>query len=387
MRVIVIGAGQVGTAVVEAIHDEHDVTVVDLDQAKLDAISYRCGHPDGARATAPRASPSCAPASASTDLVIASTDRAEVEHRCVDARARPVPRQGGRSGAERGLPRGLARGPVRRRLHGLVRAGDRAGRGARDRPSQRGSDRRLRGRSRADGRVRGRSPTRDGLSASRSADAGVPDECVVASIIRGKSRDHPRRRRPIEDGDRIVLISSPEAAQEWARRLAGRPPASRASDRGRRRRDGPHDRNTLASLELRRAARRATRRASRADRRASSPTSRSSTPTPRTSTSSRARTWAARTSSCAAPTATRPTCCRTDRAGGIGRRPQHRRRQRSRATSRSSEASGIDLALNQRLVTAEEIVRFTHDPRTLAFSMVEHDLGEVIELDVREGSR
>ena len=51
------------------------------------------------------------------------------------------------------------------------------------------------------------------------------------------------------------------------------------------------------------------------------------------------------------------------------------------------EASGIDLALNQRLITAEEIVRFTHDPRTLAFSMVEDDLGEVLELDVREGSR
>ena len=43
----------------------------------------------------------------------------------------------------------------------------------------------------------------------------------------------------------------------------------------------------------------------------------------------------------------------------------------------SSSKSGVDLALNQRSVTAEEIVRFTHDPRTQAFAMVEHDLAEV----------
>ena len=41
VKIFVIGAGQVGTAVVESLHSEHDVTVVDLDTARLNALSYR----------------------------------------------------------------------------------------------------------------------------------------------------------------------------------------------------------------------------------------------------------------------------------------------------------------------------------------------------------
>jgi trk/ktr system potassium uptake protein len=41
MKIFVVGAGQVGVAVVEALHDEHDVTVLDLDVARLQALSYR----------------------------------------------------------------------------------------------------------------------------------------------------------------------------------------------------------------------------------------------------------------------------------------------------------------------------------------------------------
>src|SRR5512134_1075625 len=41
MEIVVIGAGQVGATIVEALHDDHDVTVVDLDAARLQALSYR----------------------------------------------------------------------------------------------------------------------------------------------------------------------------------------------------------------------------------------------------------------------------------------------------------------------------------------------------------
>ena len=41
MKIFVIGAGQVGTTIVEALHGEHDVTVLDLDPARLAAISQR----------------------------------------------------------------------------------------------------------------------------------------------------------------------------------------------------------------------------------------------------------------------------------------------------------------------------------------------------------
>ena len=41
MKIFVIGAGQVGTTIVEALHGEHDVVVLDLDPARLAAISQR----------------------------------------------------------------------------------------------------------------------------------------------------------------------------------------------------------------------------------------------------------------------------------------------------------------------------------------------------------
>ena len=41
MKIVVLGAGQVGTTIVEALHSDHDITVVDLDSARLQALSYR----------------------------------------------------------------------------------------------------------------------------------------------------------------------------------------------------------------------------------------------------------------------------------------------------------------------------------------------------------
>ena len=41
MRVFVIGAGQVGSTIVEALHDDHDVTVLDTEASRLQAMSAR----------------------------------------------------------------------------------------------------------------------------------------------------------------------------------------------------------------------------------------------------------------------------------------------------------------------------------------------------------
>ena len=41
MKIFVIGAGQVGATIVEALHDEHELTVFDLDEERLAAISQR----------------------------------------------------------------------------------------------------------------------------------------------------------------------------------------------------------------------------------------------------------------------------------------------------------------------------------------------------------
>ncbi len=44
------------------------------------------------------------------------------------------------------------------------------------------------------------------------------------------------------------------------------------------------------------------------------------------------------------------------------------------------ERSGIDVALNPRLITSEEIVRFAHDPRTRQVSMIERDRFEILDI-------
>ena len=50
------------------------------------------------------------------------------------------------------------------------------------------------------------------------------------------------------------------------------------------------------------------------------------------------------------------------------------------------ERAGVDVAINPRLITAEEIVRFAHDPRTRQVAMLEGDRYEVLDLTVRPDS-
>ena len=41
MKVFLIGAGQVGTTIAEALHEEHEITVLDNEAARLKAIAGR----------------------------------------------------------------------------------------------------------------------------------------------------------------------------------------------------------------------------------------------------------------------------------------------------------------------------------------------------------
>lgn len=50
------------------------------------------------------------------------------------------------------------------------------------------------------------------------------------------------------------------------------------------------------------------------------------------------------------------------------------------------EAVGVDVAINPRELTAEEITRFTHDERTENVALIESDRAEVIEIEVDEES-
>jgi trk system potassium uptake protein TrkA len=50
------------------------------------------------------------------------------------------------------------------------------------------------------------------------------------------------------------------------------------------------------------------------------------------------------------------------------------------------ESAGIDLSVNPRAVTAEEIVRFAHDPRTKQVALLEGNRFEVIDVTLRDSS-
>jgi trk system potassium uptake protein TrkA len=77
MRILVIGAGQVGTAIVEALHTEHDVTVVDIDADRLAVLSYRYDILTVTGNAVTRGTLMQAGVHVS-DLVIACTDRDEI---------------------------------------------------------------------------------------------------------------------------------------------------------------------------------------------------------------------------------------------------------------------------------------------------------------------
>ena len=50
------------------------------------------------------------------------------------------------------------------------------------------------------------------------------------------------------------------------------------------------------------------------------------------------------------------------------------------------EQGGVDVGIDPRQVTAEEMVRFAHDPRIRQLAMLEEDRFEILDLTVREDS-
>lgn len=76
VRIIVVGAGHVGATIVEALHEEHDVAVVDLDPKRLQELSYaydvRTIEGNGASRSALEEA-----GARDADLVLASTARVE----------------------------------------------------------------------------------------------------------------------------------------------------------------------------------------------------------------------------------------------------------------------------------------------------------------------
>jgi trk system potassium uptake protein TrkA len=387
MRVIVVGAGQVGSTVVEALHDEHDLVVVDLDPHRLSAFSYRYDvvtlEGNGASRRTLRDA-----GIDSADLMIGCTSRDEVNivssmfAKKLSPSTTTIVRTTNveylEIWRERELEIDFMVSSELEAAHAITRIIGI--------PAARQTD------VFADGLVQvvefdvPEDMERGPLIGRKLKDAEVPPESKVASVIRGERVLVPRGEESIEPGDRVIVIGSPGAAREWSRVLArGRGPAI----------DnvvifGAGQTGTAVAESLMREKIDVRLVEWNADR--------------------------AREVAEALPDARVFHAAGTDadflereqigRAGaGVFAMPDDAKNLYAATLARIHglpftialvhdtaseevfERAGIDVAVNPRTVTAEEMVRFAHDPRIRQLAMLEGDRFEVLDITVRPESR
>jgi trk system potassium uptake protein TrkA len=228
VKIFVIGAGQVGFAVVEALHEEHDITVLDTEVSRLQALTGRYDVATFEGDGTSRRDLAAAGVKGS-DLVIACTSRDEVNLvagmfarreardattviRTANVEYVEVWREG-QLDVDFVVSSELETAHAISRIIGI--------------PSARQTD------VFAEGQVQlvefeiedGAAPEVVGVPLR---DARIPRDSKVAAIIRGDQMLLPRGDERIAPGDRIVVIGSPDAAQTWSALLA--PEESRVRD-------------------------------------------------------------------------------------------------------------------------------------------------------------
>jgi trk system potassium uptake protein len=390
VKIFVVGGGQVGVAVVEALYDEHDVTVVDVDGGRLQALAHRydvvTALGNGASRRALREA-----GIERADLLLACTSRDEVNivasmfAKKLAPQARTIVRTTNVEYLEIWRERELEIDfmvcseleaayaisrlvgvPAARQTDvfadGLVQMieldvelEDASGNGG-------------------DGGVIGR-PLRE---------ARIPDESKVAAIIRGDRVLVPRGDESVLSGDRVVVIGSPKAALEWSRLMrrgravvddvvvfgagqTGVAVARTLMEQGIGVRiveaDGPRAREVAEELpgvavfhasgidpdflERERIGR------------------------------SQAAVFTMREDAKNLYAATLAKLHDVAFTVAIVHEP---------GSEAVFDRAGVDAAVNPRSVTAEEMVRFAHDPRIRQLAMLEGDRFEVLDITVREES-
>ncbi len=384
MKILVIGAGRVGLGVVAALAHRHQVTVIDLD---ADLLRRFGDHHDVLTVAGNGCSRSTLQAAgiATADLVIAATDRDEINIvAAIQARAlcsgRIVVRTSSaeyltawRAGE---LPVDVMISAENEIAQAVVRAIGLPGA--------------LQTNPFADSRTEMvefevHSDATENIVGRRIAEIRIPDESVIASLIRADTITIPGGNDVVEEGDRIVLIASPEASHEWARRLA---------------RTGVQEINEVVVVGGGATGRAITRAlceqqlrvrlidydAAVARRCAEEIEAAEVFCADATDSTFLEREHIGR--------ADAVVCCteRDERDLLIALLAKSLGVRTAIAVVGDPdlvpifERVGIDHALNQRLVVAEEIVRYTHDPRTRGFAMLENDRVEVLEISVRDDS-
>ena len=384
MKIVVVGAGQVGTTIVEALHNEHDLAVIDLDGPRLTALSYRYDiravEGNGASRRVLQDA-----GIGESDLLIACTSRDEIN--LVSAmlakrisRAQTIVRTTDveylDAWRERQIEVDFMVSSELETAHAIsTHIGI---------PAARQTD------TFADGQVQivefdvPAEAATDEVIGRRLREARIPQESKVASIIRGDRAIVPRGEESILPGDRIIIIGSPGAARVWSRIMtrvehlvddvvifgAGATGVAIARvllEQGIRVRliEAQADRARKVAEELPGAR---VFHASGVDpdflerERIGA---------------SRAAIFSMREDSKNLYAATLARVHGVRYTIAVVHDP---------ISIEVFERAGIDVAVNPRSVTAEEIVRFAHDPRVRQMAMLEGDRFEILDITVRDTS-
>jgi trk/ktr system potassium uptake protein len=409
VKIFIIGAGQVGTTIVEALHGEHELTVVDEDASRLEALGSRFDiatvEGNGAsRRTLEEAGV------ADSDLLIACTSRDEVNiiasifSRALAPGTRTIVRTGNEEYLDVWRERQLdVDWVVSSEREAALAVSQTIGF-----PAARQTD------VFADGQVQiiefdvvapPRKVEESKVSIMKAAeeaakrprtgrfedvvgrplrDAFIPPDSKVASIIRGNDIVLPRGGESIHPGDRIVVIGSPAAAQQWSELLTatrrkvndvviyGAGQIGMATARALL---GQGIRVRLIESDPRRASEVA-----------------DLVPEVRVFCAtgidpeflererigmSDAAVFAMRDDAKNYYAATLAKLHGVHKTIAI---------VHDAVSVEVFERAGVDVAINPRLITAEEIVRFARDPRTRQVAMLEQDRFEILDITVRPES-
>jgi trk system potassium uptake protein TrkA len=408
VKILIIGAGQVGSTVVAALHDQHEVTLLDLDAARLNALSHRFDVRTVEGSGTSRRTLQDAGLRAS-DLLIACTSRDEVNvvaamfSKKLSPDTKTIVRTTNVEYLEVWHERQLdvdfivsselETAHAVSRIIGIPAARqtdvfadgqvqivefdvDRIGPAANGGPLLEAA---LEAASRKPDRPR------DHVIGRPLREATIPRDSKVASIIRGDRLIVPRGDESIRDGDRIIVIGSPEAAREWSDLIA--PGARRVDDVviygcGRigtavarvlleqnihvRMIEADRGRALEAAEELQ-------------DARVFNATGLDAEFIEREKIgNARAAIFAMRDDAKNHYAATLTKLHGVEFTIAI---------VHDAISTQVFESAGIDVVINPREVTAEEIVRHAHDPRTQQVAMLEGDRYEVLDVVVRGESK
>jgi trk system potassium uptake protein TrkA len=386
VTVFLIGAGQVGSTVVDTLHQEHELTVLDTEPSRLAAIADRYDvatfEGDG---TSRRDLASAGVADA--NLVIAATSRDEINlvagmfARREAKEATTVIRTSnveyvelwreGQLDVDFVVSSELETAHAISRIIGV--------------PAARQTD------VFAEGQVQiAEFDVEEGASADVIGvplrDAPIPKDSKVAAVIHDGDMTLPRGTDAIGAGDRIVVIGSPGAAQAWSALLA---PEGGVAVRdvvlfGAGRVGSAIGRVLLDQGIAVRMIEPSEERAQRA-----------------AETFPKARVYNA--------TGLEPEFLQRERIGqaqaGIFAMRDDAKNEYAASIAKAHgvpftiaiaheavsvpafEQAGIDVSVNPRGVTAEEIIRFAHDPRTKQVAMLEGNRYEVLDVTTRSSSR